>query len=356
MPGLRGLSGRITIATLIVALAALSTIAVGILFISANSLTQALMANGMKQTEAEEMYAQSVVNVFGILTVVAVVAALVLGILLARMITRPLSRVGTAARMIAAGDYDFRVPRQGPPEVRSVAESFNLMAQSLSHQEQQRAELVTNFAHELRTPLTNLRGYLEAMRDGVMDPSPWVFESLREEVDRLERLSRSLDALTGQAAMEVEPSRLDLIDAVPAAVELARPAFDRARIRLWVELPPTGPVLVRTVPDHLRQVLANLLQNAQRYTTVGGGVSVAVRVDQGTALVIVTNTGAEVPSGDLPHLFERFYRVDKSRDRARGGAGIGLAIVKQLVEHAGGGVGAESAGGATRVWFRLPLT
>ena len=143
MPGLRGLSGRITIATLIVALAALSTIAVGILFISANSLTQALMANGMKQTEAEEMYSQSVVNVFGILTVVAVVAALVLGILLARMITRPLSRVGTAARMIAAGDYDFRVPRQGPPEVRSVAESFNLMAQSLAHQEQQRAELVT---------------------------------------------------------------------------------------------------------------------------------------------------------------------------------------------------------------------
>lgn len=352
---LRGLSGRITVASFIVSLVTLSTIAVGILFISAPSLLSQLMENGISKNDASQMFDQSVANVFGFSTAVAVVAALVLGVILARMIARPLSRVGTAARMIAAGDYDFRVPRQGPPEVRSVAESFNQMAEALARQEQQRAELVTNFAHELRTPLTNIRGYLEAMRDGVMDPSPWVFESLREEADRLERLSRSLDALTGQAAMEEEPVLVDLIDAIPAAAELARPGFDRAGTRLWVELPPVGPVLVRTVPDHLRQVLANLLSNAQRYTPAGGAVSVAIGVDQGTATVLVTNTGAEVPSGDLPHLFERFYRVDKSRDRAHGGAGVGLAIVKQLVEHAGGGVGAESAGGATRVWFRLPL-
>jgi signal transduction histidine kinase len=108
------------------------------------------------------------------------------------------------------------------------------------------------------------------------------------------------------------------------------------------------------VPDHLSQVLANLLLNAQRYTGAGGTVTIAAAAEPDSVLVSVTNAGAEIPAADLPHVFERFYRVDKSRDRARGGAGIGLAIVRQLVEQAGGRVGAESDRGATRFWFSLP--
>jgi signal transduction histidine kinase len=226
------------------------------------------------------------------------------------------------------------------------------MAEALEAQERQRAELVTNFAHELRTPLTNLRGYLEAMRDGVMAPSAEVFDSLREEVDRLERLSRALDSLSGDTP--ARPVELDLLVAIRAVADLARPGFERASLRLALDLPADGALRVRAVPDHLSQVLANLLQNAQRYTPAGGTVTVAASAEPDSVVVSVSNAGVEIPAADLPHVFERFYRVDKSRDRARGGAGIGLAIVKQLVEQGGGRVGAESSRGATRFWFRLP--
>jgi two-component system sensor histidine kinase BaeS len=235
----------------------------------------------------------------------------------------------------------------------SLADSFNQLARELEQQERQRAELIENFAHELRTPLTNLLGYLAGMRDGIVAPTGEVFDSLREEVERLSRLSRSLDVLldSGPAA-EPRLVALDLAAAVRSAADLAAPGFERAGVRLRVDVPPRLPALA--VPDHLRQVLANLLQNAQRYTPAGGTVTVSASREGPSLLVSVVNTGAEIPAGDLHRIFERFYRVDRSRDRATGGAGIGLAIVKQLVEQAGGRVGAESADGATRLWFTLP--
>ena len=136
------------------------------------------------------------------------------------------------------------------------------------------------------------------------------------------------------------------------AVELALPSFERQRIVLAVRVP--DGLAARANPDHLAQVLANLLQNAVRYTPERGEVTVSAETDDSEVVVTVSNTGDGIPSADLPHVFERFYRVEKSRDRARGGAGIGLAIVKQLVELGGGRVGVESAGGLTRVWFRVP--
>jgi signal transduction histidine kinase len=140
---------------------------------------------------------------------------------------------------------------------------------------------------------------------------------------------------------------------VRIAADLARPAFERSGLTLGLELPAAGLPPVRAVPDHLSQVLANLLQNAHRYTPAGGTVTVGVAAERDTVLVHVTNSGSRIPAHDLPRVFERFYRVDKSRDRARGGAGIGLAIVKQLVEQAGGRVGAESSVDGTRFWIRL---
>jgi signal transduction histidine kinase len=116
---------------------------------------------------------------------------------------------------------------------------------------------------------------------------------------------------------------------------------------------PAG-LQARANADHLAQVLANLLQNASRYTPDGGATTIAAQPDGREVLVSVTNTGEGIPAAELPHVFDRFYRVEKSRDRARGGAGIGLAIVKQLIELGGGRVGIESAGGLTRVWFRVP--
>jgi signal transduction histidine kinase len=227
------------------------------------------------------------------------------------------------------------------------------MAESLEEQERMRREFITNAAHELRTPLTNLQGYLEALRDGVVAPSPETFASLHEEADRLVRLARSLDALAaGDAGAPTGLVDLDLVQAITSAVEIAKPAFERAAIRLHVDLPERLPA--RGNSDQLAQILANLLQNALRYTPSGGRVTVGVEARPGTALTHITNTGDGIPAADLPYIFERFYRVEKSRDRARGGAGIGLAIVKQLVESGGGRVGVESHTGLTRFWFSVP--
>jgi two-component system, OmpR family, sensor histidine kinase BaeS len=349
----RGLGGRIALAAFAVALAAVATIAAGILVLGSRLFEELMMAHGESRGAAQAMWDQTVVTVFAVAAVVALVVSVALGLLLGGMISRPLEKVGAAARRLAVGDYSARAPRSGSAELRSLADSFNQMAETLEQQERERSELVANFAHELRTPLTNLGGYLEAMRDGVMRPSPEVFDSLREEVDRLERLSRSLDELSGEGLRVADPSDLDLAAAVRNATELARPAFERSGLTLGVDLPSTGLPLVRAVPDHLSQVLANLLQNAQRYTPPGGTVTVGVAAEHDTVLVHVTNSGSRIPAQDLPRVFERFYRVDKSRDRARGGAGIGLAIVKQLVEQAGGRVGAESGRDGTRFWIRL---
>jgi len=354
MNRLNTLGTRIALTALAAALVAVGTIAGGVLVVARRLFEELMRASGQSQASAQAMWQHSVVTVFLIAVATAFLLSVALGVFLAWRVSRPLNRLGAAARRLAAGDYAARVPRTGARELVSVGDSFNQMAAVLEAQEEQRTELVANFAHELRTPLTNLRGYLEAMRDGVMEPSADVFESLREEVERLERLSRALDALGREGTGLAVAAEIDVADAVQAAIELARPGFERKGVRLEVEVPPGHRLRALAVPDHLSQVLANLLQNAQRYTPAGAEVTVSAAAEADSVLVSVSNAGTEISAADLPHVFERFYRVDKSRDRARGGAGIGLAIVKQLVEEAGGRVGADSEGGATRFWFRLP--
>jgi signal transduction histidine kinase len=300
------------------------------------------------------MYDDSVVTVVVAASALAVLASIGLAVALARMLARPLDEISGAARRIADGDYAARVPREGPEELASLADSFNQMAASLERQEQMRRDFIANAAHELRTPLTNLQGYLEALRDGVIVADAATYESLHEEADRLVRLSRSLDALAEGDADTSPATRieLDLAAAIRSAIDLAAPAIERAGLRLETGLPPSLPA--RADPDRVAQVLANLLSNAIRYTARGGLVTVRAERRPADVLVSVTNTGDSIPADDLDRVFERFYRVEKSRDRARGGAGIGLAIVKQLVESGGGRVGAESADGQTRFWFSIP--
>jgi signal transduction histidine kinase len=309
--------------------------------------------HGISTAAAHEMFQQTISAFFLGAALLAVSVSVLLAVLLGRRLSHPLDEIGRAARRVAEGHYHTRVPRAGPEEVASLADSFNQMAESLEEQERMRREFITNAAHELRTPLTNLQGYLEALRDGVVAPSPETFASLHEEADRLVRLARSLDALAaGDAGAPTGLVDLDLVQAITSAVEIAKPAFERAAIRLHVDLPERLPA--RGNSDQLAQILANLLQNALRYTPSGGRVTVGVEARPGTALTHITNTGDGIPAADLPYIFERFYRVEKSRDRARGGAGIGLAIVKQLVESGGGRVGVESHTGLTRFWFSVP--
>jgi signal transduction histidine kinase len=350
----RGIATRIALAALVAAGVGLLILAIGVTVVGAGIFRDVMVQAGASAAQAQAMYDESVTTVVLAAVLVAAVVSVVLAIVMARMLARPLAEIGGAARRIAEGDYAARVPRDGPEELTSLADSFNQMAASLERQEAMRRDFIANAAHELRTPLTNLQGYLEALRDGVIEADRATYDSLLDEAGRLVRLSHSLDALAeGDAA--TSPPRLEDVDltvAIRTALELAQPALERSGLHLVVDLPEHLPA--RANPDHLAQVLANLLSNAMRYTPAGGTVTVRAERRPSDLLVSISNTGEGIPETDLERVFERFYRVEKSRDRAHGGAGIGLAIVKQLVEAGGGRVGAESGVGGTRFWFSLP--
>ena len=347
-----GISARILVAALTVAGVALGIVAVGVLRVGGEAFEALMMAAGDSADHAREMFDASVTVVFAIAAVVAAVVALGLAMVLARRLARPIERLAAAAARIAEGDLTARVPEEGPAELRALAASHNTMATRLAEQEAIRREFIVNASHELRTPLTNLQGYLEALRDGVLPPDPATFDSLREEVDRLTRLAASLDVLAGAEERPGMPREVDVASLVRGAADLVAPALARRSIELSMDVAPGIRASVRA--DELTQVLANLLQNAVRYTPQGGEVRIsATRAADGID-IRVANTGPGIPEEDLPRIWERFYRVEKSRDRERGGAGIGLAIVRQLVEAAGGRVGVTSEGGWTTFLVTLP--
>ncbi len=345
---------RIAATAILVALTAVAVVAVGTLVLGAQSFLDLMTADGHPANESRSMFDASVGRVVLIAVVIAIAISMALAILLARQIARPLRALGHASRRIAEGDYAARVPLQGPDEITALAGSFNEMAVALEEQERLRREFVANAAHELKTPLTNLQGYLEALRDGVIPADRETFHSLWEEAERLVRLARSLDTLPNASSTAVgrQLVEVDASDVGRSAAELAAPAFASAGLTFEVDLPPSLPVLAD--PDGLSQVFGNLLQNALRYTPAPGLVRLRGERHEGAVRIALSNTGPGIPAADLPHVFERFYRVEKSRDVARGGAGIGLAIVAELVRSFGGTVGIDSGDGQTDVWFSLP--
>jgi signal transduction histidine kinase len=347
-----GIATRIVLASLVVVGVAIAILALGVTRVGEDAFMQLMAAAGAPAEEAGAMFQSSVVRIVFVAAVFAVIVALLLGMFLARRIARPIERLADAAQRTAEGDLRATTPVEGPEEVRALAGAFNVMVDRLAEQDAVRREFVVNAAHELRTPLTNLQGYLEALRDGVLPPDPSTFDSLREEVDRLTRLAASLDLLAGGDDERPMPEDLDLGALVRSAVELAGPSFARRSIRIGTSI--GSGIVVHARADELAQVISNLLQNAIRYTPAGGEVEVSVERRDGDAVVRVANSGDDIPADDLPRVWERFFRVERSRDRATGGAGIGLAIVKRLVEEAGGRVGATSAGGTTTFWFSLP--
>jgi len=348
----RTLAARVALAALVVAALAVAVVAAGVLVIGQSLFARLMQEHGATAQVSHAMFNESVTEVLLAAAGLALLGSLVLAVVFGRMIERPLADVARAARQIAAGNYGARVARPDASELASVADSFNQMAAALEDQERQRRDLIENFAHELRTPLTNLHGYLEGLRDQVVAPGTEVFASLHEEVARLMRLSRSLEDLAAGVGAGQHPQELDLVPMINALVELHRPTFRRRRLQVEVQLP--ARLAAHGDPDSLAQVIGNLHQNAGRYTPAGGTVWVRAEQEADSTLVSIANTGPGIAAADLAHVFERFYRVEKSRAAASGGAGIGLAIVKQLIEAVGGQVGAESAAGVNRFWFRLP--
>lgn len=283
--------------------------------------------------------------------------ALVVTMLLSRSILRPVEALTQAARRMGAGDLSQRVEIEATGEVGELAKAFNAMADSLERLELLRRMMVTDVAHELRTPLSNVRGYLEAIQDGMVQPTLEVINSLHEEAMLLNRLVNDLQELAlaeaGKLNMEMQP--LELHQVVQRASGLAQQPASQKGIRLRTQVPAELPLVYADL-ERLGQILHNLLDNAIYYTAEGGEILITAEPEGGFVEIHVQDTGSGIAAEHLPYIFERFYRADQSRSRATGGAGLGLAIARQLVEAQGGQISACSqVGVGTTISFSLPI-
>ncbi len=291
--------------------------------------------------------------------VVGMLAATGVSLFVSGRITRPVLHMLAATRRISSGRYSERVPVQEPDELGALSESFNVMATSLEGVERRRRELMMDVSHELRTPLTTLEGYIEGLLDGVVTPSRDTWTLLHGEAERMRRLVDDLQQLS-----RAEAGSLSLNSGAVSPSEILRCTTERCWTRfaekgVALEWEQTGglPDVVAD-GDRVVQVLTNLLNNALRYTPPGGRVVLRGRPQGEQVLFTVTDTGEGIAGEHLPHVFERFYRVEKSRSRESGGSGVGLSIARALVEAMGGRIWAESEGpgkGSTFA-FTLPVT
>ncbi|HEX3761892.1 MAG TPA: ATP-binding protein [Kofleriaceae bacterium] len=277
---------------------------------------------------------------------VAALVALLLTVVVSRHITRPVEQLTAAVHAFGRGHRPLRVQVTGRDEIARLATSFHAMADAVAAQEALRRRMVGDVAHELRTPLTNLRCELESIQDGLTVADPARIASLHEEVLHLQRLVEDLQelAIAEAGALALRPERLDL------GAAIARIVGDQA------ELSAEPGIAVDVDPTRLRQIVRNLMTNAARHTPEGTPVRVRVARAGAEATVAVADRGPGIPAHELERIFERFHRVDEARSRARGGAGLGLAIVRRLVELHGGRVWADSVeGNGATFTFTLPL-
>ncbi|HSM83521.1 MAG TPA: ATP-binding protein [Nodosilinea sp.] len=273
-----------------------------------------------------------------------------------RRIIRPLDQMAEVTRSFAAGDLQERVPPSEILEIQRLASSFNRMAADLEGVEEHRRELIGDLTHELRTPLTIIHGYLEGLADGTVAPEPELYQRLAGETTRLQRLVNDLQELSKLEAGYL-PIHAQAVALGPLLAALVRPFadqfVDQDRVTITLNCPDDLPLLYAD-PSRIEQIVINLLSNALRYTEKGS-VTVSAWAQPGRVYVSVADTGIGIAAEDLPYVFERFWRVDRSRNRSSGGTGLGLTICRRLVDVQGGKIEVKSElGRGTEFTFWLP--
>lgn len=312
-----------------------------------------------EQFHAEQAYSYATAISVGMALAVAALAALVVTWYFSRRLQRSIAEVSAAATAVADGRYDIRVSPPGLGEdFQTLAGAFNQMAERLESVESTRRQLFGDLAHEIRTPISVLEAYLEAVEDDVTKLDQDTIAMLRDQTRRLVRFSDDFAALAKaeEGRIVAAPEWLAPDGLIVTTVAAAADRYRAKGVNLDTRIPADLPRLWAD-PQRLAQVLANLLDNALRHTPPGGHVDVAATADSRQLTITVRDSGDGIAAEHLSRVFERFYRVDAARDRDHGGAGIGLAIAKALVEAHGGSITAQSAGlgAGTTVTITLPI-
>jgi signal transduction histidine kinase len=283
-------------------------------------------------------------------------AAVIVSLFVSHRIVQPLQTISQVSRRMAQGSYHERTVLPSDDELAELSRSVNQLAEALEHTERRRMTLIADVAHELRTPLTTIEGYMEGLMDGMIPPNQHAYSLVLRESVRLQRLVSELALLSRIEAGEVPvtPRALALSEVVERVREQLLPLCDAQQITFATDMPDELPELFAD-PDRLAQILLNLLGNALRYTPAGGTITISARPLEGAVQITVRDTGIGIGAEHLPHLFERFYRVDKSRTRSSGGTGIGLTIARHLVHAHGGEIWAESDGASKGAAFHLTM-
>jgi len=308
--------------------------------------------------EAERAFLNSIRNSLWLAALVAILTGVGLGYFFSRLISGPMRQLTLAARKVATGDFSQRVSIKTDDEIGEVSVAFNTMAEQLAAKEKSRRQLLADIAHELRNPLSIIQGNLEAWLDGVITPAPDQVASVYDETVLLSRLITDLRDLSLAEAgqLKLYQNATELSEFIFAEIGSVQNRCQEKQISISAEL-PSGLPLVLIDKDRIRQVLHNLVDNALRYTPAGGNIKIGADYDKpGWVTVSVSDTGAGIARKDLPHVFDHFYKADRSRQRGHGGAGIGLAMVEQVVELHGGTVWVKSRKGkGTTFYFTLPV-
>lgn len=308
-------------------------------------------------THLDMAFARATLTSLAVATTTATLAALAVGVFVTRRAMRPIRDLAQAASAVAEGNYAVRVhePAFGS-ELATLNQAFNQMARDIAGTERTRAEMLRDLAHELRTPLTSVRGYHEAIADGVLPADRATFARVDAELSRIERLVQDLDTVS-----RAEERRLDLrlrlipvADLVTSAADSASLSYQHTGVTVRAEAATDG-AQVRVDPDRLHEALANILTNAVQHTPAGGTVTLRYRVSGLWVHIEITDTGEGIAAEHLPRVFERFYRVDEARSRDTGGSGIGLTITRALIKAQGGDIRVNSAGRGQGATFIISL-
>lgn len=293
----------------------------------------------------------------GYAALAAIIAAVALSLYLSRSITAPVQAMSLAARRIADGHYEERVQVNGEDELAQLAMRFNEMTAKLDQVELMRRQLIGDISHELRTPLTAIKGSMEGLIDGILPSTEETYEQIHAEADRLNRLVDDLQELSRveARAYELNLQPVDVAALVRTVTKRLAHQVELKNISLVLDLPENLPPVLAD-PDRAIQILTNLTGNAVQYTPEGGRIRISAKNAQDEIVISVQDTGIGIPSEHVSHVFDRFYRVDKSRSRrSGGGSGIGLTIARALVEGHGGRIWVESAGEGQGSTFKFTL-